>query len=69
VVLVHDAVMETQDAVVRYLGEAGVQGLSLDRVAASRRDAGRRQVGNRWPTIDYRQMVELMAEVDRVISW
>lgn len=69
VVLIHDAVMETPGSVAGYLGDGGHSPLALDQVVASGRDATRRQVAGRWPTIDYRGMVQLMAEVDRVISW
>ncbi|MHB1500722.1 MAG: hypothetical protein ACYCYK_06080 [Candidatus Dormibacteria bacterium] len=69
VVLVHDAVLETSDSVMGYLGDVGAGVGLLARILASRRDASRHLVVERWPTIDYRQFVELMVEAERVISW
>jgi hypothetical protein len=69
VVLIHDAVMETPGSVAEYLVDLGAPRPVLDQVVASGRDASRRRVGDRWPTIDYQRMVQLMAEADRVISW
>ncbi len=69
VVLVHDAVLETPDSVMGYLADVGAGAGLLASVRASRRDASRRLVVERWPTIDYRQFVELMVGAERVISW
>lgn len=69
VLLLHDAVMETRESVAGYVAALGHGQGSSTQVLASARDAQRRGVGDRWRTIDYREMVKLMAEADRVISW
>ncbi len=63
IVLAHDAVMETPAFASTFLGPA------KGTIWAVERDALRRGVGERWPTVGYRELVELMAAADRVISW
>lgn len=68
VVLLHDAVLETAESVRRHMGLGGAAEFP-PRVLALRKDLERRSVVGRWPTIDYGQLIELLAEADRVVSW
>ena len=68
VVLLHDAVLETAETVRGHLGLAPSTFLPI-KVVAILKDAKRRSVADRWPTIDYRQAIELVADADRVVSW
>jgi|HubBroStandDraft_1064217.scaffolds.fasta_scaffold835722_2 hypothetical protein len=66
VVLLHDAVLETEATIAAAVGPTDASKLVL---MASAQDAGRRQVEERWPLIDYSGIIDRCAIADKVISW
>lgn len=66
VVLIHDAVLETEASVAELLGPK-----QLDKVAvmACTDDAIQRRVGERWALIDYAGIIERCTVADQVTSW
>ncbi|MHB8330834.1 MAG: hypothetical protein ACYDEA_01385 [Candidatus Dormibacteria bacterium] len=68
VVLLHDAVLETEVRIRRYLAVAESSTLPLT-VLACARDAIGRGVEERWALIDYQGIIKLSAASHPVISW
>ncbi|MGA2872910.1 MAG: hypothetical protein ABSF27_04910 [Candidatus Dormibacteria bacterium] len=66
VVLLHDAVLETEATISEALGEVDSTRLV---VMACAEDARRRQVEERWPLIDYQGIIASCAGAARVVSW
>jgi len=68
VVLLHDAVLETEASLRCYLGLGSGADLPLAVVACAA-DASRRGVGERWALAGYPEIVQLCADSHAVISW
>ncbi len=68
VVLLHDAVLETEVRIRRYLDLPESSTMALT-VLACARDAISRGVGERWALIDYQGIIKLSAASQPVISW
>jgi len=68
VVLVHDAVLETEERVRLYLGLGSGQELPVAVVACAA-DARSRGVGERWALAGYPEIVQLCVNSHPVISW
>jgi len=68
VVLLHDAVLETEAGIRRHLGLADAEAVPLT-VLACARDATRRGVAERWALVDYLEIIKLSSESQPVISW
>jgi|GEM_PF-2643339 len=66
VVLLHDAVLETEATMAAALGSADPSKLV---VMASADDARRRQVEERWALLDYSGIIGRCAIAEKVISW
>jgi hypothetical protein len=66
VVLLHDAVLETEATVGASVG--GVEPAQLALMACSE-DAKRRQVEERWALIDYSGIIDRCVKAEKVISW
>jgi hypothetical protein len=66
VVLLHDAVLETEATVSAALGGAEPSKLV---VMACADDSRRRQIEQRWAMIDYSGIIERCVTADKVISW
>lgn len=66
VVLLHDAVLETEVTVGAALG--GVEPSKLVLMACSQ-DAKRRQVEERWALIDYSGIIDLCVRAEKVTTW
>ncbi|MGH7641744.1 MAG: hypothetical protein ACRENX_01785 [Candidatus Dormibacteria bacterium] len=65
VILLHDAVLETEEGVARALGEEG----SKVVVMACAADAEQRRVTERWVLVDYPGIIECCAAATQVTSW
>ncbi|MFZ0995994.1 MAG: hypothetical protein WAO09_08475 [Candidatus Dormiibacterota bacterium] len=66
VVLLHDAVLETELSVGNALGIVEPSQLVL---MACAEDSRRRQVEERWALIEYAGIIDRCATADKVISW
>jgi hypothetical protein len=66
VVLLHDAVLETEATLGTAVG--GVPPSKLALMACSD-DAKRRQVEERWAMIDYDGIIDRCVKAEKVISW
>lgn len=66
VVLLHDAVMETEATVRAALGGLEPPGLV---VMACSDDAKRRRVEERWALIDYSGIIDRCVKAEKVTSW
>lgn len=66
VVLIHDAVLETEVTVAAALGE---EETSKVAVMACTDDAKQRKVEERWALIDYLGIIERCAAADQVTTW
>ena len=68
VVLLHDAVLETEAGIRRHLGLPDSAPV-LVTVLACARDAVGRGVGERWALVDYLEIIRLSAESQPLICW
>ncbi len=68
VVLLHDAVLETESGIRRQLGLPDSAPVPLT-VLACARDAVGRGVGERWALVDYREIIRLSSESQPLICW
>lgn len=68
VVLLHDAVLETEAGLRGYLGLGSAEDLPVAVVACAA-DARRRGVGERWALAGYPEIVQLCVDSHPVISW
>lgn len=66
VVLIHDAVLETETSLAEAFGTAGTSELV---VMACADDAKQRRVEERWALIDYVGIIERCAAARQVTSW
>jgi hypothetical protein len=66
IVLLHDAVMETEVTVGAALG--GLEPAELVVMACSE-DATRRKVAERWALIDYSGIIDRCVKAEKVTSW
>lgn len=66
VILIHDAVLETEETVAEALG---AQQRTRVAVMACSQDARQRRVEERWALIDYAGIIERCAAADQVTSW
>ncbi|MGA8206921.1 MAG: hypothetical protein WB801_08575 [Candidatus Dormiibacterota bacterium] len=66
VVLLHDAVLETEATV-----SAALESLEPSRLVlmACAEDARRRQIEERWALIDYARIIDRCVTAEKVISW
>ncbi|MGH7698703.1 MAG: hypothetical protein ACRENV_08535 [Candidatus Dormibacteria bacterium] len=61
--LLHDAVLVTEERAAAWLGGAEVA------VVACAEHARRRQVGERWALADYDEIIAQCTQAQRVVSW
>ncbi|HUY56706.1 MAG TPA: hypothetical protein VMV12_02630 [Candidatus Micrarchaeaceae archaeon] len=66
VLLLHDAVLETEASVARALGEPESNKVV---VMACVEDATRRQVPERWALVDYAGIIQRCVAADKVTTW
>ncbi|HEY6538354.1 MAG TPA: hypothetical protein VI138_04855 [Candidatus Dormibacteraeota bacterium] len=66
VVLIHDAVLETESTLSELLGEADPPAVTI---LACSEDAIRRKVEERWALIDYAGVIDHCARAARVTTW
>jgi hypothetical protein len=66
VVLMHDAVLETESSISETLGDQDGPKVA---VMACAEDARRRQVEERWALIDYAGIIDRCAAAEKVTSW
>lgn len=66
VVLLHDAVLETEAGLAAALGEEQTPKVA---VMACSEDAQQRRVQERWALVDYAGIIERCAAADQVTSW
>jgi hypothetical protein len=66
VVLLHDAVLETEASVGAALGSVEASKLVL---MACAEDSRRRQIEERWALIDYSGIIDRCVKAEKVTSW
>jgi hypothetical protein len=66
VVLIHDAVLETEASIALSVGGPEVSGLT---VLACADDAKRRKVEERWALIGYAEMIDRCSSASTVTCW